>query len=79
MRKRQAAVAAVAAIILGVTVCSGNTRTAATTAPATAAQETTVSGETTAATPSRLPRRTSESAQWLPSVCLIRAVSAETA
>ena len=49
MRKRQAAVAAVAAIILGVTGCSGNTRTAATTAPATAAQETTVSGETTAA------------------------------
>jgi len=49
MRKRQAAVAAVAAIILGVTGCSGNTRTAATTAQATAAQETTVSGETTAA------------------------------
>ena len=48
MRKRQA-VAAVTAIILGVTGCSGNTRTAATTAQATAAQETTVSGETTAA------------------------------
>ena len=48
MRKRQA-VAAVTAIILGVTGCSGNTRTAATTAQTTAAQETTVSGETTAA------------------------------
>ena len=48
MRKGQA-VAAVTAIILGVTGCSGNTRTAATTAQTTAAQETTVSGETTAA------------------------------